>query len=207
MALKNRSDQKVAYAKIKDGKFYLTTDKEHTTPFDSIEGTITDLYLKEETYEGKTNKKLYVVVSDETEKTIIGFGFDSSYTTSLISFLKNANLGKKLEIHPKEQTTTVDGVERKKRSLLVSQDGTFLHGFFKRGDGQVPDMVKVKFNGKDLWDKTDFLAFYEKTIGELKNTVGKAPVVVAEAVSYIDEEPTTTKVPWDDNPDDDGLPF
>lgn len=167
MALKTRSDLKTTYAKIKDGKFYLSTDKENKTPFDSLEGVISDIFFKDETYEGKVIKKLYIAVADGDEKILIGFSFDSSYTTTLIGFLMNADLSKKLEISPLEKTVNVNGTDVKKRSLLVSQDGTFMKAYFtKDHPNGLPAMKKVKFNGKDVWDKTEFLEFYEKTINE-----------------------------------------
>jgi hypothetical protein len=76
---------------------------------------------------------------------------------------------------------------------------------FKRGDGKVPDMVKVRFNGKDLWDKTDFLAFYEKTIAEMKHDLG----FVAPHTELVPNEPVEqidSKLPWADA-DSDDLPF
>lgn len=208
MALKNRSDQKVAYAKIKDGKFYLATDKEYKNPFDSVEGTIVDLFIKDETYDGKTNRKLYVAVSDGTEKTLIGFSFDSSYTTTLISFLKNADLSKPIEISPTEKKEIVNGTEKVRRSLLVSQEGRFMKAYFTRNQPNgLPEMRKIKFNGKDVWDKTEFLQFFENTINDLKQSLkgGSRP---EHGVIYKNEPSVEVeaKLPWEEDASDD-LPF
>lgn len=205
MALKNRSDVKVTYAKIKDGKFYLSTDKENKVPFDSLEGVITDIFLKEETYEGKPIKKLYVAVTDGDEKTLIGFSFDSSYTTSLVGFLVNADLSKKLELSPSEKTVTKNDVEVKERKIFVSQDGKNMSSHFtKLNPNGLPAMKKIKFNGKDVWDKTEFLEFFEKTINE----VLKPRLTGSVSTPTVPQEDNAGGLPWDDNttvPDD--LPF
>lgn len=212
MALKNRSDQKVAYAKIKEGKFYLATDKDYKNPFDSVEGTIVDLFLKDETYEGKPNRKLYVAISDGDEKTLIGFSFDSAYTTTLISFLKNADLSKPLEISPVEKVEIVNGIEKKKRSLLVSQNGSFMKSYFTRNEPNgLPEMRKIKFNGKDVWDKTEFLQFFENTISDLKNSLGSnstSYIPKSESVTYKnqDNQKEEASLPWNTE-DSDDLPF
>lgn len=199
MGLKNNSTANVQYVKIKDGKFLLNKD-ETKTPHDELEGTLVDIYTKDEEYEGKPSKKLYVALEDQDTKFALGMHFDSSYASTFLSFIKNADLTQPLTLIPLEKEVIKDKVVIKKRSLLVKQNGTFLKGYFTQTEpnGQ-PQMKQVKVSGKLVWDKTDLLAFYEEVVDGLKSQLqGKKGVIVKEKAE---------KLPWDKEEESSDLPF
>ncbi len=46
------------YVRIREGKFYLGKDKD--SPYDELEGQITDLQIKDEEWEGQSFRKLTI---------------------------------------------------------------------------------------------------------------------------------------------------
>lgn len=216
MGLKNREGGKTSYVKMKEGKFYLSTDKELQTPFEELDGTITDCYLKDEVYQGIPNRKLYFVLEDGVERMIIGFNIEAMMTCNLIGFLKNADLSRPLSFVPKFEIVKKDGVDYKRSSVLVSQDGKFLKSFFtKENPNGLPPAQRVeRRGGKVEWIKDEMLDFLENIVNtEFKDKVsankGNISVVVQELppVRTESKASATTSLPWDNASDEDDLPF
>lgn len=217
MGLKNRDGGKTSYVKMKDGKFYLSTDKELETPFEELYGTVTDTYLKDEVYNGVPNRKVYFVIEDGVERMIIGFNVEATMTCGLIGFLKNADLTQPLSLVPKFEVIKKDGQEFKKKSVLVTQNGKFLKSFFtKENPNGLPAMQRIeRRGGKVEWVKDELLDFLENIItNDFKPRVnankGNVSVVVQELPPVSTEKvSTTTTLPWDsgDEAGDEDLPF
>jgi hypothetical protein len=216
MGLKNREGGKTVYVKMKDGKFYLSTDKELETPFEEMYGTITDTYLKDEVYNGIPNRKVYFVLEDGVERMIIGFNVEATMTGGLIGFLKNADLTQPLSFVPKFEVVKKDGQEYKRKSILVTQNGKFLKSLFTKGSPNgLPPMQKIeRRGGKVEWVKDEMLDFLENIItNEFKPKVnankGNVSVVVQELPpASADKKSTTSTLPWDNGEaDEDDLPF
>lgn len=164
MGLKQRTDAG-AYVKLSEGKFYLAKD-ETKTPYTELEGTLTNIYTKDDVYEGKPVRKLYLVMNDGDQNLILNFRFDSRYCTSFMSFVMNADLKQPFTIIPKV-TDKVDsrGEKFQEMVLLLKQNGQPLKGYFtKDNPNGLPPMKKVRISGKDVWDKTDMLEFFENLI-------------------------------------------
>lgn len=185
------------YIRLKDGKFYLGKDMDN--PYDELTGRITNFSFKDDEFEGMKIRKLVININDgETEYTL-SFPFDSAYASSLISFLKNADLTRELTLVPvyKEEG------DKASRSILVKQGGKWMSSYYTKDNphGQ-PSMKKiVKKSGKVEWDKEDFLEFRENVI--LKELL---PSVTGKAKS-IDETSTDDEVITADELDDNDLPF
>lgn len=204
MALKNRDTNK-KYLRLKDGKFYINKED---TPYEELEGTITSIRYKDEEFEGTPIRKLAIVISDEDENYELGLNVESSNYTSLVSFLKNVDINQPLTLHPKVDTYNKDGKEITRRSILVSQNGTFAKSYFSKESGNTtPDWKVVKVGTKKVTDKTDYLEFFEEFVNEnlikeLKTSSTPAPK--REAVP-VDED---SDGGWKPNTDDDGkLPW
>lgn len=219
MGLKNRDGGKTSYIKMKDGKFYLSTDKELEHGFEEMDGTITDVYLKDEVYNGIPNRKVYFVLEDGVERMIIGFNIEATMTCNLIGFLKNADFSKPLSFVPKFEVVKKDGVEYKRKSVLVSQNGSFMKSHFtKENPNGLPAMQKIeRRGGKVEWVKDEMLDFLENIItGEFKEKAnankGNVSVITQELQPVSTETKSTSRVPlpWEngsDTSDDDDLPF
>ena len=221
MGLKNRDGGKVTYVKIKEGKFFASSDKELANPFEQLSGVVVDTYLKDEDYNGIPNRKFYTVLEDEGERFIMGLNVESSFASTFISFLMNADLSKSINIFPKVENVIKNGKESQKRNMLISQGGKFLKAYFtKDTPNGLPAMQKVeRRGGKIEWIKDELLDFYEDLIINKfkveanKNKSGEVHAVVTEvptkAVST-EKSTVTSTLPWEggsaDDADDD-LPF
>lgn len=166
MGLKERP--KRTFVRLKDGKFYKSTDKEYTTPYTELEGRIIGIDIKTETYNNNPLEKLYLEIDGGDDTYSLGIPFDSTYTTKLLSFLKNADITRPLSLHP---SLKKDG-DKEVRTIFVQQDEEYLKSAYPKGNKEVPQMKKLK-SGK--WFKEDFLDFFrELVLKEFKPKVAEA---------------------------------
>lgn len=174
MGLKNR--EAVNYIKLKDGKFYASSDKENKTPYDELEGQITGISFRNDTFEGQEVEKLQLTINDGVEDYVIGMSFNSSYAASLISFLKTVDLSRPLSLVPTFRKEK-DGKEN--RSILIRQNGKWATSYYtKAHPNGLPSFKKTKLNGKDVWDKTDYLDFLRYVVTtEIAPKLGQATVI------------------------------
>jgi hypothetical protein len=205
MGLKAR-EKNLSYVRIKNGMFYLSEDKEFSTPYAELEGLIVGMYFRNEVFNGKPLEKLYVIMQDGPERYAVSFPFDSSYTTSFLSFIKNADLSRPVSLNLKQDA--IKDSDTKRTKFLISQGGEFLKSFYtKDNPNGMPPMVQ-KRNGK--WDKDDMMDFIRDTFEkEIIPTVeGNRPII-----SNIEHSPTepTAKLPWENETVDtveyEDLPF
>ena len=204
MALKNR-ETNLTYLRLKDGKFY--EGKNEQPSGEELEGTIVKMYYKDEEYEGTPLRKLIIVMQDGSEKYQLGLNVESRNYSSLVSFLKNADLTKPLTLHPKSEKRK-DGEEGTSNSILVSQNGKFMKGYFtKDNPGGAPQWKQVRVGKKLVTDKSEYLEFLENFVtenyisvidGNSGTPITKKDVVIKEDVT--DDEPVavTEKLPWED---------
>lgn len=207
MGLTNNANSNVKYVRVKDGKFFLNTDAE--TPYDELEGLVTGIRFKDEEYNGQTLRKCIFTLTDTSDETVyqVSFILDSSYLSTLIGFLRNANLAEPLTLCPKIQSyKKEDGTDGERRSILVKQNGAFLKGYYSKATGNVlPEFKKVKVSGKLVYDKTDFLEELERIVNEVF-----VPTLSTQPIVQIQQNPVTpkeafaspadqdVKLPWDE---------
>lgn len=206
MGLKN-GNSSITYLRLREGKFYVGKDKENGQG--ELEGRITGLRFKDEEYEGSPVRKLIVTVTDdETDEVFqLGLNTDSQNYSTFVSFLKGADVSEKLTLHPKVETVNKDGKDFKKNSILISQDGTFMKGYFTAKENHgAPAWKTVTVGKKKITDKSEYLAFMEQFVEE--NYIDKlggstaasktAPSKSSEQPVEEDEVVVTEKLPWDE---------
>lgn len=154
---------KAQYIKLKEGKFYKPDNLDQG--FTELEGTITNMYFKDDVFNGQPIRKLYVAVADESEVSIINMSVNSSNFSSFVNFAKNADLTKPLSLVPVYKMVSKNGVDKPNSSMLIEQNGKFIKSYFtKDSKNGLPEMKQVKINGKIEWDKTDFTEFLENIV-------------------------------------------
>lgn len=204
MALKNR-DNNVNYLRVRDGKFFI--GKDTTTPYSELEGLITEMRYKDEEYEGTPQRKLIIVIEDD-ERYQLGINVESSTYSSLVSFLANVDVSKRLTLHPKQDTINKDGKDVTRRSMLVSQEGKFAKSYFTKDDNHgLPAWETVKVGNKKVTDKSAYLAFLEEFVTKtFFDKLSEAPEptekpVKAKAVTQDEDDDVSTSeddLPWND---------
>lgn len=167
------------FLKIKNGKFYFYRDKELTTPYHGFSGYITGLSYRTEDYNGAPIEKLQLSLTDEEKTYVLGISVENNLYSKTVSFLKSLDLSQEVEMTIGAKKSEKDP-ERLDVTVFFKQNGISAKSFFKKGD--LPAWNKVRANGKDIWDREDYLI-------ELKRVVEK------ELVPNLIEAPTPTATP------------
>lgn len=170
------------YVHFKDGRF--STSKDSETTYTELEGKITGFKLVEDTYKDQVIPKLNISMTDEEDNYILSLGFNTSYTSKLINFLRSADLDESLTLvginKPGE-----DGKE--KPGILVKQGSGFMKGFYSRE--QLPQMKQVKINKELKWDKSELTDFMENIVrNELAPAVSNSEPSVVRNVDKIKDD-------------------
>lgn len=207
MGLKNRENN-VQYVRAKNGKFYLGKDLE--TGYDELEGLITSISYKNEEYKGQPLRKLILVLSDGDDNYQLGINVETSKYSSLVSFLKNVDVSRRLTLHPKMDVQTKDGEEVTRESILVSQDGKYAKSYFNKDNSHgLPKWDVVVVGKKKVTDKSAYLEFLEKfVLSELASKLSvpekaAAPAPKEKNVLTDEEDESTvdftadTELPWE----------
>lgn len=196
MGLKNTKTNKT-FVSIKNGSFYRSDDKE--TPYDSLEGVVTNLYYRDEEFEGKKYRKFYLDLQDPVSGEVfsVGSNAESSYTSSVVSFLRSVDLTKPIELKP-SQTTSLkpDGSSYTNRVLFVAQNGNFAKSFYNM-ENPLPAWEKVKVGKQEILDKSAFFDAIEDAVNTALLPIVKGnvlpPVAEQESSATTDE---TDDLPW-----------
>lgn len=200
--LKNRDVTK-KYIRIKGGKIYVGKDLENG--YDEIEGVITNMYYKDEQFNGADQRKLILVLSDGTDNYQLGVNTGSNSYSALVSFLHNVDLTQPVTLHPREEILKKEGQpDVNKNTILVSQGGKFAKSYFTKDEPHgLPRWDQVKVGKKIVTDKSNYLEFLENFVTtELlpqvsKNVVNKTTVNVPVEQEVIAGEEEDSKLPWD----------
>jgi len=156
----------------------------HEELYDSVEGVMTGLATRE----GNYGKELLITINDQVESYQLQIKLSSSPASAFLRALPNVAPEMPLLIIPKIQEK--DGVRR--TSIILSQGNKGIKwAFTKDNPGDLPPMKKIKVKGKETWDDSEQLEYFEKMIAEYSNKL-KATGTLA-----IGAEPL----------DDDGIPF
>lgn len=123
--------------------------------FSFIEGRIIDAKLQSHDEYGDSIKLTF---SDGIESAELQIKFDSAYGRSFLFKLPNCDFSKYVKLTPYQFTDKQTGKDV--TGLNLQQDGKKIDNFYtKDTPNGLPQLKKVKFNGKDQWDKTDQFEF------------------------------------------------
>jgi hypothetical protein len=104
---------------------------------------------------------------------------------SFLSALPNLDLTKMTKLIPKREEK--DGVARTK--ILLSQNNAGVKwAFTKDNPGEMPPMKKIKVKGKETWDDTDQLEFFEALVTKYNDKL-KAHGTLAIGAEADDDQP------------------
>lgn len=137
-------------------------------PVYALEGKIKSIEIKEQEFEGIKVKKLVLKLVENGEVFQIETPSDSSHAISLINRL--ANYAKKdlgsINITLGSYKIQDANSERYNQGFWIHyNDGTKLENYY--GKDNTPPEIKwkeVTVNNKKVWDKTEYLRFFEKVL-------------------------------------------
>jgi hypothetical protein len=149
--------KKTHWVKIKDGKLsYWNGEKELI--FDEMQGIVSDIFFKDDEYQGRTFTLALFTLFCDAEKYILSINTDSSYFRSFCNYLRSADITKNVLIRPK--ITEDEG--KKKYSIFLQQEGKWLKAYYtKLHPGDFPQLVVHEIAGKKVYDNTLQIAFWK----------------------------------------------
>lgn len=207
MSLGNQQRGGAQFLKIKAGKFYLSTDKEEQNPYTQLDGHLTDIYHKTETFNNKPLEKTYFVITSEDGAYQFNLMKGSQQWALFTSFLKNTSPREPMTIQAREGEVTSNG--NVSTNLFISQNGVPMKAFYKKDNGnQLPQWVKHEVAGKVIWDKRDWENALLADLEEVKAKISSNKPPSSNITPNTPQQPTLNPQgfpPPDDKFDD--LPF
>jgi hypothetical protein len=131
----------------------------HEELYDSLEGFMTSLTTRD----GQFGKELHIHIGDDL-KYVVQLKLSSSPASSFLKALPNVDLSKRVKLIPKSEEVK-EGVKRT-NIILVQENAGIKHAFTKDNPNGLPPMKKVKVKGKETWDDSDQLEFFERLIAD-----------------------------------------
>lgn len=129
----------------------------HEEFYDSLSGYLHDVKTKESEY----GKFWVIVIKDDQKFYNLECNYASGYATTFLKALPNADLKQVITVTPK---LIVDG-DKKQSVIFISQNGKGLKHFWtKDNPGDLPQLVKQKVKGKEVWDDTARLEYLENYV-------------------------------------------
>ena len=146
----------------------------HEELFDSITGRMTGI----STREGNYGKELQITLADD-RPYILQLKLSSGPASSFLRALPNVDLQKPVTLIPKIEMKG----DVKRTSVIIAQgDKGVKWAFTKDAPGDLPPMRQIKVKGKDVWDDSDQLAYFEKMIADINNKLSAvAPTLGSDA--------------------------
>lgn len=166
MGLENSAGGSRVYLKISDGRVSRRCDANekgaiectnkdgsktwHEVRYDQVSGYVTNVATRETDW----GKDLCVTIEDEGIAYELQMKYDSRYAKGFLMVAPNVDFSRKIVFRP--WMKIVD--DKKKTNLYLSHQGDSdsIEWFWtKENPKDLPQMVVVKYKGKDVWDNTD----------------------------------------------------
>jgi hypothetical protein len=144
-----------------------------TETFDSIEGNVTDLDVRTNTYKGEDIHSLRVKFEDGGEAILASVGLGSFFAGKIVGLLNAADLSKPLKFNVGQMKAgeTIGGklVEKDTTWVTAWQDGNRLVPDYGQGLTELPKANKVMVSGKEMNDMSPVNEKVAELIGSLIN--------------------------------------
>lgn len=150
--------------------------------YPNVEGTLDDVYIEEFEYEGRKKKKLVFMLSgDQTVK------LESNFSKTMC-YVLNGLMG---SITFPAPTVLFQPYEDDNgyRKVMVRVDGQRTEWKFNKED--LPESKEMMVNGDKVYDHTEFFAFFEKQVDELRKLL-KGDSLPKEEVAAKKAEPANS---------------
>ena len=163
----NNNDNRATFVNISEGRLYTKEkgDKERNY-FTDIDGTITRVEFKDEEYQGQKFEVAKITLVDNDDRFILQMRTDSGYFRGFCNSLKSSpNPTERINIAPSSKEK--DG--KPQTTCFVKQYGRALkHAHTKDNMGDLPQVNKVTFKGKEQWDATEQIEYWKKWLSSIK---------------------------------------
>lgn len=225
----NEPAAKATYLSIQDGKLALRLKSIDDHPqavkrdlkngntvyeryFDSIDGNIVDIQIRDATYNGEhiPKDKWYVTVMDGSDRFVITIPYSSGYSKSFLNALCNvSDLSQRLRIRP---WMMEDDKEKGKfwRGITIytapyAKENKVPKTFEKEA---IPAAEQKRVKGKDIWDDEEQMIWWEDKVQNVimpRIEAARSDIAFAAIGGHDDEVPHDTASAMHGDPDD--VPF
>ena len=187
------------WLKLKEGRFYLSTDKDCTQPYKSVTGYLTGMSFRKEKFDGKEFEKLYISVQDDTESYTFGVSTVGKAWSMLICFLKNADISEPIKFEPAivKEKYMKDGKQEEKSVTLifVKQNGENVSSYYSKDSGNsLPQWEKVQVGRNTVWVKD---AWEDALRADVEEIVARAKGNVVSPTKKDSSEPAPQEESFD----------
>lgn len=187
MGFGNRATN-VMWFNASKGKF-ATGKGEDKHEYDFIEGTVSAIEFSDDSYDGNDFRKLTLTLLDGDMVMKFGVNASNGYARQILMKLPNCDLSKPVKIQLSYEEET------KKAGAFVNQGGTSIKQFWtKENPGNLPQLEKVVFKGKEQWDGAKQSAWLEDFI--LKHVASKIDSTAKSGSSESSEGEDGENVPF-----------
>lgn len=166
-------DSDTAHEYFSKSKVYTSTDSDgnvHTSRQFRFKYLVGVRFKDAKIEDGKFKKELKLVVEKGDEKYEIQMGFDSRAASSFFMVMPNIDPSKSYTISAYERRPK-PGEDKKPYSVIyvteTGEDESLQWAYTKDAPNGLPQMVKVKIKGKDTWDNSDQLDFFESNLNNV----------------------------------------
>lgn len=159
---------------VTESRISKTGKQVHEEKFSTLTGYIKSLTTKENDF----GKQYIIEMQSDGEKFFINMPYSSRYSNSFLKALPNVDLTQPVKLMPWSMVDKNDAT-KKITGITMWQGADFkvkiLPHYTKETPHGLPQMSKVKFQGKERWDSTDMDAFLEKESMKLFQSETKTP--------------------------------
>lgn len=217
MSLGQKTGGSLKFLRLKEGAIFLP---DGTTPYQYIDGVVTDIRFKMDEFEGKKVESMNVNIKSVDGNTYV-FSVrveNWRHFSALAGGLIPADITRPLRINVgKEAYKSSTGEDKVRAFIWVSQDGKTVKGRYTKTNSEIiglPAWEKHTIGKKDIWDRSAAEDFIKNEINGVIAQIPKQEGVPTENT----QEPETTN-PKTEKPktkvepevaeedEDDDLPF
>lgn len=158
-------DARATWFNPHEGRF-ATGPKDNKTFYTYIEGVVSGIKFFDDNYNGEESRKFTLTLIDGGEVVKFSAKSSSGYGQQILKKLPNCDFSKPVKIN-----LTYDEATKKSGALLTQNGNQVFQLWTKEKPGDLPQLEKVVFKGKEQWDGTKQNAWLEDYI--LKHVASK----------------------------------
>lgn len=168
----NQTRARFTFVNIKKGQLVVKKGNEVIT-FESIDGRLTSLDLREDDYQGTKYLKICLGIRDGVNDYQLQFKIDSGYGIAFCSMVPNIDPALGIKITPTYDENHNNGKGRS--GMFINQAGHALRWYYKREDMKdLPELEKTEFKGQMLYDNSKQQAFFIKMLMDFSRKIKDA---------------------------------
>lgn len=190
--------------------------------YKGVSGKITGLLKKTHEHQGQVFTSLNITIDDGENKFVVSLPYDSGLTRTFFQSMENIDYDKEV-VFTASKTKNEDGKEV--TNIFIAHDKKNVERKYTKkwqeanpGVPSSPPWKQITYKGKQVWDNSDEVAFFEAIMAKIVAKLPQQPSTSSAATSAPVGKVTNDDIPAyksdsngnmasDDKPPTDDLPF